>query len=217
MTKFSSLPPIYLARHAETVFNKAARLQGQLGHSPLTLNGFGQAEAMGKALLDFLGAAPDVALWCSSSGRTRQTMAIICEILGLNYMDTAADDRLQEIHVGDWEGLYYHEVRSTVGPFLDQKDRLFMHRPPGGEWYDDIALRMKDWLGTIQGETRPLLVISHGMASRVLRGLLAGGLDVEGTAIAEDVPQGTVMRIENGSEQAIHIGNGVIHDGLRSV
>ncbi len=203
-----TLPPIYLARHAETVFNRVARMQGQLGHSPLTLVGVDQAKAMGVALRAELGAKPDVALWCSSSGRTRQTMAIVCEMLDLDYMDVVADDRLQEIHVGDWEGRYYHEVHAEHGPFIDAARRLFSVRPPNGEWYDEIAHRMTDWLASVNGETRPIVAISHGMAARVLRGLIVGGEAMDGTLIAPDAPQGTVFRIADGAEVPIHVGSG---------
>jgi DNA-binding transcriptional LysR family regulator len=46
---------IILARHAETVFNAAARMQGHMAHTPLTRSGIAQAEAMGAALRETLG------------------------------------------------------------------------------------------------------------------------------------------------------------------
>jgi broad specificity phosphatase PhoE len=214
MTISISLPTLYLARHAETVFNRAARMQGQLGHSPLTMTGFAQAQAMGDALRAELGPKPDVALWCSSAGRTRQTMAIICEHLELDYMDVIADDRLQEIHVGTWEGRYYREVLEEHGPYIDMERRLFSIQPPGGESYADIAVRMTDWLQHVQTETRPIIAISHGMAARVLRGLIVGGDLFHDTKLAPDAPQGTVFKIQGAEEQAIHLGSGS-HDEKR--
>ena len=38
---------IILARHAETVFIAAARMQGHMAHTPLTRSGIAQAEARG--------------------------------------------------------------------------------------------------------------------------------------------------------------------------
>ena len=52
-----------LARHAETVFNAAARMQGNGAHTPLTRAGIAQAEAMGVALGDVLGDAPNIDVW----------------------------------------------------------------------------------------------------------------------------------------------------------
>ena len=42
----------FIARHGETVFNAARRLQGDAPHTPLTRAGFAQAEEMGRALLE---------------------------------------------------------------------------------------------------------------------------------------------------------------------
>ncbi len=209
-------PTIYLARHAETVFNRAGRMQGWQAHSPLTTIGFGQAQAMGEALKPvFAGSVP--ALWCSTAGRTRQTLAIICDALGLNYMDAQADDRLQEIDVGDWEGRYYSDIQAEIGPFIDTDRRLFSKVPPNGEWYDAIAERMASWLTEIERTTTPCLVISHGISARVLRGLLVGGAPHFGVAIAPDAPQGTIFKIENGSESMLHVGSGSgVDQGLRS-
>ena len=52
--------PLYLARHAETVFNRHRRMQGNEAHTPLTRDGIAQAEAMGAALAR-LGASELVA------------------------------------------------------------------------------------------------------------------------------------------------------------
>ena len=46
-------------------------------------------------------------------------------------------------------------------------------RAPGGETYDGAAARLGDWLSE-QEPDAALVVISHGIAGRVLRGLYAG-------------------------------------------
>ncbi len=40
----------FIARHGETVFNAAGRLQGDHAHTPLTRAGFAQAEEMAAAI-----------------------------------------------------------------------------------------------------------------------------------------------------------------------
>ena len=41
-------PRFFIARHGETVFNAASRMQGEdATHTPLTRKGFAQADAMG--------------------------------------------------------------------------------------------------------------------------------------------------------------------------
>lgn len=191
---------LYIARHGETVFNKVARMQGRQPHTPLTIAGMEQARAMGEALRDELGVKPDINLWTSSAGRARQTLALITEVLEMDYFTARSDERLVEIDVGYWTDRLYADIHHEIGPFVDPFRRLYTQRPPDGEWYDDIAHRMASWLEELD-EERPALVITHGMAGRVLRGLLLGG---EGDpAIADDAPQGTIFRIENGVERAI--------------
>jgi broad specificity phosphatase PhoE len=145
---------LILARHAETVFNAAARMQGHMAHTPLTRSGIAQAEAMGAALRETLGEH------------------IVCP------------DR-----------------------------RLFRVPPPGGEWFPEIAARLTDWLAGLD-MTRPMLVISHGITARVLRGILVGGQDWQGVPVAADAPQGTVFHIRDGAETMLHVGSGV--QGVRA-
>jgi probable phosphoglycerate mutase len=206
-----STPLLFLARHAETVFNAAARMQGHLGHTPLTRNGIRQAEDMGRALRGVLGAKPGIDLWASCSGRTLQTAAIIAEHLGRGYFDIRQDARLLEIDVGRWEARSYADIVAETGPIVCEERRLFKVRPPGGEWYPDIAARLESWLGDLD-PVRPALVISHGITARVLRGRLVGGEPIEPgcVPIAADAPQGTVFRIVDGREDAIHVGHGSV-------
>lgn len=201
---------LILARHAETVFNAAARMQGHMAHTPLTRTGIAQAEAMGVALRAALGEAPDLDLWVSPSGRTQQTAAIIGEHLGLDFFRWQKDDRLLEIDVGDWEGRWYHDIVAELGqPIVDATRGLFSVPPPNGEWFPAIAARLNSWLADLD-HSRPALVISHGITASVLRGILVGGEDWHGVPVAARAPQGTVFRIKDGVEDMLHIGSGVV-------
>lgn len=202
-------PILYLARHAETVFNAGGRMQGYRAHTPLTRAGIAQAEAMGAALAAHFGSRPDIDFWASPTGRTMQTAAIIAEHLGHDFFDVRTDERLWEIDVGAWVGRSYVDIVAEQGPIIDPKTRLFSCRPPQGEWYPDIAARLNGWLAELSPE-QPALVISHGITCRVLRGLLVGGTPFEPgcVPIAPEAPQGTVFRIENGQETMLHVGTG---------
>lgn len=199
---------IIIARHAETVFNAAARMQGHMAHTPLTRAGIAQAEAMGAALREALGEQPDRDYWVSPSGRTQQTAAIVGEHLGIPFFDWRHDPRLLEIDVGRWEGRYYADIVAEVGPIVCPDRRLFQVEPPGGEWFPAIAARLSDWLAGLD-PSRPVLAISHGITARVLRGLLVGGQEWHGVRVAADAPQGTVFRIVDGTESVILTGSGV--------
>jgi probable phosphoglycerate mutase len=205
---------LILARHAETVFNAAARMQGHMAHTPLTRAGIAQAEAMGKALRQVLGDAHDRDFWVSPSGRTQQTAAIVGEHLGVPFFNWRQDHRLLEIDVGEWEGRYYADIVAELGESIVCPDRrLFRVPPPAGEWFPEIAARLTDWLAELD-PARPLLAISHGITARVLRGILVGGQDWHGVPVAADAPQGTVFHIRDGVETMLHMGSGV--QGVRA-
>ncbi|MFN3371697.1 MAG: histidine phosphatase family protein [Sphingomonadaceae bacterium] len=200
--------PLYLARHAETVFNRARRMQGNDAVTPLTRAGLAQAEAMGAALARHFSKTgePPPTLWSSPAGRAQQTAAIVAEHLGIDFFAIRTDPRLREIEVGHWVGRDYAAIIAEEGEILDHDHRLFRMPIPGGEHYADIARRLAAWLA--DAGSAPALVISHGMTARVLRGLLVGGHAYEGVAIAPDVPQGTILRLENGAEAPILVGTG---------
>ena len=197
-----------IARHGETVFNAARRLQGDHPHTPLTRAGFAQADEIGGALRDLLGVRPALTLWSSPSGRALQTLAVIAEHLQLDWHAARVDDRLVEIGMGAWGGRYYADVVGEVGPVITAEGLL---RPaPDGERYDAIAARVGGWLGDTDQDAGDRLVIMHGISSRVLRGLMTGAaVHPEFAApIAPGLPQGSVVLIEGGRESVAHLGTG---------
>src|SRR3954454_7751249 len=136
----------FIARHGETVFNAAGRIQGDHGHTPLTRAGFAQAEAMGEALRRRLGPRPPVALWASPSGRALQTLAVIAEHLELDWHAARPDARLREIGMGAWTGRFYDEIVAEGGLVYDSATLLFSRHPPDGESYAQVAERLEAWL-----------------------------------------------------------------------
>lgn len=200
----------FIARHGETVYNLARRMQGDHPHTPLTRAGFAQADAMGAALAGILGTRPAITLWASPTGRTLQTLAVIAEHLDLDWHGARTDARLVEIGLGEWSGRYYPELEAETGGFVDPVQRLYTRPAPGGEWYDAIAERVSQWLDDTRDDDGDRLVIMHGMSSRVLRGVMTGmdvlpGFDAP---VAPDLPQGSIVMIEGGVETLVHRGAG---------
>lgn len=195
-----------IARHGETVFNAAARLQGGARHTPLTRAGFAQADAMGAALRDRLGPRPALSLWASPTDRALQTLAIVAEHLELDWHEARTDARLAEIDVGDWGSRTYGEIERAHPGFFDPAAKLFARRPPNGEWYDDIARRLESWLADHEDEEGDRLIVMHGISSCVLRGLLTGAPHREGCGapVAEGLDQGAIACIEGGLETVLH-------------
>jgi probable phosphoglycerate mutase len=200
----------FIARHGETVFNAARRMQGETLHTPLTRAGFRHAEEIGEALLAALGPAPELALWASPTGRALQTLAIAAEHLRLDWHAARTDARLSEMDMGEWGGRFYAEIARAHGGFVDRRTALFSARPPGGEWFDDIALRLRAWIEETADEPGDRLIVMHGISSRVLRGLLSGAPDRPGCGapVAAPLPQGSVVCIADGVETVVGLGSG---------
>lgn len=200
----------FIARHGETVFNLARRMQGDHPHTPLTRAGFAQADAMGAALRELLGARPKLTLWSSSAGRALQTLAIVAEHLELDWHQARTEDRLVEIGMGEWSGRYYADLQDEAPGFLDFEHGLYTRPPPGGEWYDSIAARVSGWLADTDDDPGDRLVIMHGMSSRILRGVMTGRdtMPQFDAPVAPDLPQGSIVRIEQGVETVAHRGTG---------
>ncbi len=151
-------------------------------------------------------------LWSSTAGRALQTLAIVAEHVGADWHQTRADDRLQEIDVGDWSERTYADIHAEIGPFVDPDVGLFTVRPPNGEWYDEIAHRLSDWLAEATAKPGDAIVLMHGISARVLRGVLLG-LPVDpmfGAPIAPSLPQGSMVMIRDGKEEIVTLGEGAL-------
>lgn len=177
-------------------------MQGDVLHTPLTRAGFAQAEAMGQLLQVRLGPKPKIDLWSSDTGRALQTLAVIAEHLELDWHDARTDSRLAEVAIGAWGERYYRDVEAEQGPIIDPETWLFRVRPPGGESYGEVAVRLRAWIEDTAAETNDRLILMHGMSSRVLRGMLTAAEQrtVCGTPVAHGLPQGRLVEIEAGVE-----------------
>ncbi|QBM77071.1 histidine phosphatase family protein [Sphingomonas sp. AAP5] len=199
----------FIARHGETVFNAAGRLQGDHPHTPLTRAGFAQADEMGRALRAHLGAKPALTLWSSPTGRALQTLAIIAEHLELDWHAARTDARLVEIGTGSWGGAYYADLADAGVTVVDRAHGL-LFPAEDGETYPEIVARVSAWLTDTEGDHGDRLVIMHGISSRVLRGVMTGMADLPGygAPAAPGLPQGSVVAIEHGIESLVHRGMG---------
>lgn len=184
---------IYLVRHGETEWNRARRYQGW-SDSPLTPRGIAQAEAIGRRLAAMPEAAA-ASIVASPIGRARRTAEIIAECLGRT-APPGLDDRLREISLGSWDGLDRREIRART-PALFEGDGYWewYFQTPDGETYDGFAGRIAQWL--VEPRDGPLIVVAHGIVTRVLRGLYAGLPRPEALRLA--VPQDRIFLLANGT------------------
>jgi len=178
---------ILLVRHGETEWNLERRIQGRFD-SPLTSRGEAQAQAVGR-LLGKLPEAASARIVASPLRRAMRTLVI--------------DDRLREISAGAWDGLTFRDIEQLSPGTFDGDGRYeWNFRAPGGETYDSFAARVAEWLS--EAAAAPFVIaVTHGVVSRVLRGLYAG-LPRE-AALALPVPQDKVFLLRGGLIEEIQV------------
>ena len=194
---------IYLLRHGETVWNVERRLQGQQD-SPLTTRGIAQAQALARLLGELTRDLAAFTLVASPLGRTWQTAVIVAEALGLDSRAIRFEPRLKEHNFGLWEGLTWAEVETAAPDLWAAREAdKWNFRAPEGESYALVAARARSWLAERNGRDR-LIVVSHGLTGRVLRGLYGGLTQEEIMATYE--PQDSLFRLADGVVQKFESG-----------
>lgn len=194
---------IYLIRHGETTWNRIGRLQGQ-ADSPLTHNGTKQIEAVGHALRAELAGAP-FQFWASPLTRTRQSAAIICDVIEHDYETITFDERLKEITLGDRDG--YAGWRELARDFPEEaeirrKDR-WNYRHPNGESSQMVQDRVRPILAEWKARGGVHVVVSHGVTIKILRGLQ---LNLSGDeTYALDRPQEAFHRLRGDEIDVIEV------------
>lgn len=184
---------LYFARHGQTDANLQKRFSGKKD-TPLTALGRAQAKEIGAVLKRELGAAPAIACVSSPLQRARTTMEIAREEMGLPREGYTTDPRIQEIDLGRWDQLTQSEARALDPAYYDRRDADKWNVPAlGGEDYEDVATRLTAWIASLKADT---FAVSHGAATRILRGLFLG-LDAAHMS-ALDEPQGVVFRVRDG-------------------
>jgi probable phosphoglycerate mutase len=196
------MPTILLCRHGETQWNHQKRVQGRADSmSPLTLKGIDQAKAMGVAIRRLIGGESDWRVVASPLSRCVQSVGIICETAGLPFEEVTFDLRLAEVDTGSFSGMLKSEMKARHPELMAGKGlQTWFFRCPGGECWDDMAARIGAWLGEQPADAK-LVVVSHGVAGRVLRSLYSG-LDPE-VLLADETPQDALFVLAEGKETRV--------------
>ncbi|MGM0218523.1 histidine phosphatase family protein [Enterococcus sp. AZ126] len=186
---------IFLLRHGETEYNKLGKYQGILD-SPLTEVGVRQVRENAMLLkrkLDIEKEENSIKFYSSPLGRAKASAEIIRTELGLTNANITFDNDLEEVNIGSWNGKNVQEVRNNE-PDVDAFNWYFCS--PDGENYTEVIKRCKSWINTVeQAKEETIIVMSHGLLGRVLRGCLVG-LDYK-ESIYLDVPQKGFFEIHN--------------------
>jgi broad specificity phosphatase PhoE len=181
---------LYFTRHGQTQANLETRFSGKKD-TPLTALGQEQAREIGLVLKRELGIRPEIACVASPLQRARTTMEIARRVLELPADGYATDPRIQEIDLGEWDQLTQNEARAIDPAYYDRRAADKWNVPAlGGEDYEDVAARLTAWIEGLKADT---FAVSHGAATRILRGLFLGLEAAQMSAL--DEPQGVVFRI----------------------
>ncbi|MBO0472934.1 hypothetical protein IGL98_001502 [Enterococcus sp. DIV0840] len=164
---------IYLLRHGETEFNQQGIYQGVLD-SPLTPLGKIQVKENGFLLKQKLKSLEDqeIAFFFSPLGRTQQSAEIIYQVLDCHLIKPVNEERLKEVDIGSWNGKNRKAIAAeTKDKEYNEFDWYF--KSPNGETYEDVQQRCNKWLEEINTiQQQHIIVMSHGLLGRVLRGIL---------------------------------------------
>ncbi len=193
----STYPEIYVIRHGQTQWNTETRHQGRKD-SPLTELGKAQASAIGEALVEELRVRPEMRAYASPQGRVQASASLM--LAGLP-IEPTNDPRLQEIGFGIWEGLTWDDIAAgwPEKAAIAENDPFLWHfQAPGGESLAEITDRCRAFLEDLTG---PSIILTHGVTSRVLRGIWLGLTENDLAGLPGG--QGVIYHLAPGQEQRV--------------
>ena len=206
---------LWIVRHGQSAGNVAREAAEAAAHplidittrdvdTPLSALGERQSLALGR----WFGAMPahcrPTALLCSPYLRAVETSRLVLEAAGIDpaALATQRDERLREKEFGVLDRLTKVGIRHKYPELSEQRAHVgkFYFRPPGGESWCDVLLRLRSVLDTMTREHRRqrVLIVAHQVIVNCLRYLLERMSEEQILAIdnAADVPNCSVTSYE---------------------
>lgn len=213
---------LVLVRHGESVGNvadAAARTAGAArlelaardADVPLSEQGEDQARAVGRHLAQMSRETRPTAVVSSPYRRSFDTAALALAEAD-SRLSVLRDERLRERELGIFDGLTGVGIRAEYGQEASRREHLgkFYYRPPGGESWCDVVLRVRSFLRDVG--TRPtserLWVFTHQAVITCFRYVLEG-LD-EAAVLEID----RAVNVPNASTTTFHRGPGGVPELL---
>jgi len=120
-------------------------------------------------------SSPDVLL-TSPFRRSRQTLEVVTAALATREVDIQTDERLREKEFGILDRYTKHGIAERFAEISEQRARVgkFYFRPPGGESWCDVILRLRSVVEELRRDHagRRVLVVSHQVVVNCFRYLL---------------------------------------------
>lgn len=179
---------LLLVRHAESLGNVAREESEDSGADVISIEardpdvalsplGRGQAAAFGRWLGELPASERPVRAWSSPYQRARMTAELAFAEGGLD-CPLRIDERLRDRELGVLDRLTARGVRQRFPAEAERRRHLgkFYYRPPGGESWADVALRLRSFLSDVCDEFsgRVVLIVAHDAVVLLLRYILEG-------------------------------------------
>ncbi|MFI9639757.1 histidine phosphatase family protein [Micromonospora sp. NPDC051925] len=194
----AELAALWIVRHGESTANVAASTAESTGAElidlthrdadvPLSATGEQQARATARWLAGLPAQRrPDVAV-VSPYLRAGRTAELALAGTGI---PASVDERLRDRELGILDGLTGHGVTRRFPDEAARRRRLgkFYYRPPGGESWTDVALRLRTLLGDLRRDHqgRRVLLFGHDALVFLLRYLVEGLTEAELTGLTRE-------------------------------
>ena len=178
---------LWIIRHGESAGNVAREraeatgatlieLQHRDADVPLSPLGLDQSQALGAWMRSLPEDMRPTTFLASPYRRARETTYAVARAMGRAPEDVLVDERLREKEFGVLDRYTHAGIRARF-PELAEQRRLvgkFYFRPPGGESWCDVVLRLRSMLGDLQrnhaGER--VLIVGHQVIVNCFRYLL---------------------------------------------
>jgi broad specificity phosphatase PhoE len=177
---------IWLVRHGESAGNVARAAAEAAGEPsidvamremdiPLSDLGRRQSEALGRWFAAMSPEQRPTAVLTSTYLRSRTTAEIVVDTFcdPTQRVDYVVDERLREREFGILDGLTKVGVQRRFPDQFELKQAIgkFYHRPPGGESWCDVILRLRSVIDTLTRDYRRerVLVVAHAVVVHCFR------------------------------------------------
>ena len=179
---------LLLVRHGESAGNVARERSEGAGAEvididqrdadvPLSPLGREQAAAFGRWWAELEPGRRPGAVWCSPYVRAVETATLAMQAADVD-LPLQIDERLRDRELGILDRLTSRGVRARYPDEAARRRHLgkLYYRPPGGESWADVALRLRSWLADRERATAggPELVVAHDAVILLVRYVLLG-------------------------------------------